>query len=280
MPSPAHGKWRPSGEPAPTAAGSARPSLPSTLSDAATCPMRHGHGHGHGGMIGTCLEPPSAGELLLAVIQRDQSVRDLRRYFGTDPPDGAFPPFTGGRFDVLAGGGDRPEVQDIITAEDLVAVELLSVRVPAPVAVDLLERELGELVGRQLANIPTNVSIGQPEAQALLQPGGPAERAWELLKAPDDMGWVTAGKLLARKRPRLVPVYDRVVRCAFGRPTSVWSMLQGMFAEDDQLSDALLAARAQADIPEAVSPLRVLDVIVWCAHRLHHRSRACPGIIL
>src|SRR4051812_29996860 len=38
--------------------------------------------------------------------------------------------FTGGRFDRLAGGGDRPDVTDMFTSDDIVAVSLLGVRIP------------------------------------------------------------------------------------------------------------------------------------------------------
>jgi Family of unknown function (DUF6308) len=54
------------------------------------------------------------------------------------------PAFEGGRFEILDGGGDRPEVRDRFTASDLLAVELLSVHVPARVILDLLEGALGE----------------------------------------------------------------------------------------------------------------------------------------
>lgn len=76
------------------------------------------------------------------------------------------------------------------------------------------------------------VELGSREAAALLAPGEAADRAWHLLEDQDDMGWVTAGKLLARKRPRLVPVYDRVVRCAFGtRGLSFWLWLNDRFSD-------------------------------------------------
>ncbi|MCI1255986.1 MAG: DUF6308 family protein [Corynebacterium provencense] len=37
---------------------------------------------------------------------------------------------TGASFNELGGGGDRPEVAIVITAEDIVAVESLSVAIP------------------------------------------------------------------------------------------------------------------------------------------------------
>ena len=44
-------------------------------------------------------------------------------------------PQTGSRFDDWAGGGDRPNVANSVTADDVLAVSFLSVQVPAPAAI-------------------------------------------------------------------------------------------------------------------------------------------------
>ncbi|MFF4147786.1 DUF6308 family protein [Streptomyces sp. NPDC001698] len=85
-----------------------------------------------------------------------------------------------------------------------------------------------------------------------------------------------AGKLLARKRPRLLPVYDRVVRCALGHPRpSFWLALHAALRVDDRaLQRQLLTLRQAAGVPETVSALRVCDVAVWMRHRAE--EHACP----
>ncbi|MEV5546426.1 DUF6308 family protein [Streptomyces sp. NPDC052309] len=199
---------------------------------------------------------------------------DLRRYFGIDLPPGGMP-FTGSRFEHLAGGGDRLEVADRITAEDLVAVQTLSVTVPAPVALDILEGRLGAQLSGLLQAIPRDTDMVEAEVSDLA-PGSPADRAWHLLCAQHGVDWVIAGKLLARKRPRLLPVYDKVVRCALGRPRpSFWLALHAALrAEDRALHRQLLALRQVAGVPETVSALRVCDVAVWMGHR--SEGHACP----
>ena len=113
----------------------------------------------------------------------------------------------------------------------------------------------------------------------LLTTDSPANAAWGLLEEPDGMGWVTTGKLLARKRPKLLPVYDRVVRCAYGHPEDAWVWLVHMFAiHDGILNERLLTARAAAGVPDKVSALRVLDVIVWMRHRPTHTTSGCLGL--
>lgn len=210
--------------------------------------------------------PEPFAERLRAVIADPRAVVDLRRYFGTDMPPGA-KPFTGSRFERLGGGGDRAEAADRVTAEDLVAVQTLSVTVPAAVALDILEGHLGERLTGLLHAVPTDVDLVDAEA-AVVADGSPADQAWRLLRAEHGVGWVIAGKLLARKRPRLLPVYDRVVRCAVGRPRSFWLDLHAALREDDAvLHHQLLELRQAAGLPDSVSALRVCDVAVWMNHR-------------
>ncbi|WP_405681773.1 DUF6308 family protein [Streptomyces sp. NBC_00057] len=218
--------------------------------------------------------PKPFAERLRAFIADPQAVVDLRRYFGIGLPPGAAA-FTGSRFEHLAGGGDRPEVADRIMAEDLIAVQTLSVTVPAPVALDILEGPLGAQLSGLLHAIPRDIDMTDADISVLAD-GSPADQAWQLLEDQPDVGWVIAGKLLARKRPRLLPVYDKVVRCALGRPRpSFWLALYAALREDDRaLHRQLLALRQVAGVPEAVSALRVCDVAVWMGHRAE--GHACP----
>lgn len=210
-------------------------------------------------------EPSVVRQRLHVVLDTERVVDDLRRYFGIGLPPGAGA-FTGGRFEHLAGGGDRWQVADRFTAEDLVAVQALSVTVPAPVALDLLEGPLGGQLSELLRGIPSDIDLSDADASVVAD-GSPAHRAWCLLEDQYKIGWVTAGKLLARKRPRLLPVYDRVVRCALGHPPSFWTDLRTALREDDAaLHHRLLGLRRSAGLPETVSALRVADVAVWMAH--------------
>lgn len=168
--------------------------------------------------------------------------------------------FTGARFELLAGGGDRPEAKDVFVADDLVAVGLLSVTIPPRASLRLLEDDavqLSELLGR----VPTGISLCDSEAEQLIEDGSPADVLWRRLVGIDGIAWVTAHKLLARKRPHLLPVYDRVVKAAlqptrsnFWRP--LWETLQ-----NERVTDRLKELRRGLALD--VSLLRVLDVAVW-----------------
>ena len=218
-------------------------------------------------------QPHSLVQRLRMRVAGPRAVTDLRRYYGVGLSSGAAP-FTGSRFEFLCGGGDRPECADRITAEDLVAVQTLSVTVPVPVALDILEGDLGTRLSGLLHAIPRGIDMADADVSDLA-PGSPADQAWHLLRDQVDVGWVTAGKVLARKRPRLLPVYDRVVRCALGRPRPFWLGLHAALREDDgALHRQLVELRQVAGLPDTISALRVADVAVWMGHRA--QGHDCP----
>ncbi|MEU9208413.1 DUF6308 family protein [Streptomyces sp. NPDC048415] len=213
---------------------------------------------------------------LSSLITSDQAASNLQRYFGTGLLQEAVP-FTGSRFEHLAGGGDRPAVANTVTADDLIAVQTLSVRIPAQAALDLLEGDLAVRVSKLLSRVPFDIDMVEAEAGDLAD-GSPAHAAWHLLRDQPGIGWVTAGKLLARKRPRLLPVYDQVVRCVLGRPKSFWLDLYAALRVDNwAVHHELMALRQAADLPETVSALRVCDVVLWMNHRTDHQQGSCTG---
>ncbi|MEU6386474.1 DUF6308 family protein [Streptomyces bauhiniae] len=193
----------------------------------------------------------------------------LRKYFGLEGEAAC----TGARFEHLGG----EQVADAVTAEDLVAVQMLSVTVPAKAALKLLEGERGRQLSELLRRIPADADMADVDA-AELDTDSAADQAWKLLRTVDGIGWVIAGKLLARKRPRLVPVYDNVVKCLLGRPSHFWLPLRtALRADDKALHHTLLDLRKRAGVPETVSALRVCDIVLWMAHHEDHRPLHCPG---
>ncbi|MGW5667748.1 DUF6308 family protein [Micromonospora sp. NPDC003776] len=217
---------------------------------------------------------------ILKVLDDPRSVPDLQAYFGVDGGT----PRTGSQFERLGGGGGRSETRDVITAEDLIAIELLSVRVPPQTALDLLQGRLGRDVSAQLAGIPVGIGLSAEGALALVTEGSHADRAWRLLRRADGIGWVIAGKLLARKRPMLVPVYDEIVACAFGTRKKFWRWLHDRLRQDDcALVQRLTELRTQAELPEEISDLRVLDLVFWMRHRSQHKTsdgRSCQAAMV
>jgi hypothetical protein len=220
---------------------------------------------------------PMDVEALLKALGDDRSVEDLCTYFNVRA--GGPPLYTGAKFELLNDGGSRDEVRDKITPWDLLAVQCLGLTVPTSVALELIEGQLGEELGTLLREVPTNVALGEADADKHVRDGSPANQAWRILEAQDDVGWVIAGKLMARKRPHLIPVWDNVVRCAFGRPRNAWLWLDGLLRQHDSgLKEQLDELHHAAQLPELVSRIRVLDVVIWMRHHPVHRSTKCPGL--
>jgi len=97
--------------------------------------------------------------MLAELISDDQACLDLQLYFGVGLEAGQLPPYEGGRFDLLDGGGDRAAVRNRFTAADIVALRLLSIELPARVSLELLEGALGEEAGSFLKQIPTTANL-------------------------------------------------------------------------------------------------------------------------
>ncbi len=88
---------------------------------------------------------------------------------------------------------------------------------------------------------------------------------WAALRDLPDVGVTRAAKLMARKRPRLIPIVDSVIRDhAFGGEYSFWAPLHQALTHDDRaLHGRLQEIRRAAGLGEEVSPLRVFDVLAW-----------------
>lgn len=176
--------------------------------------------------------------------------------------------FDGRRFNALAGGGDAPERQDHFDSTDLVAVSTLSVEIPGSAAIEILEVR-ARMLSALLRRIPNDVSIDEVD-RSVLSEGSPAWDLWKEVRSIRGMGPVLTDKLLARKRPHLLPVYDSVVKAALQPHIDrFWIPLWNEFRSSDRsLSAALADIRTEAGLPaHEVSLLRVLDVAIWMRNR-------------
>lgn len=97
--------------------------------------------------------------------------------------------------------------------------------------------------------------------------GSPAGQLWEQLRfGRDGVGPTITSKLLAAKKPQLFPIWDSFVGQATGLDTKdYWRKFQSVLtADDSRIWNWLIELKAEVSvIPDAVSPLRVLDVVLW-----------------
>ncbi|MCC3272378.1 DUF6308 family protein [Arthrobacter zhangbolii] len=179
---------------------------------------------------------------------------------------------TGARFDTWAGGGDAPGVANRITADDLVALALLGEEITGPAVVGLLETKAAQ-IGELLELIPADLAmedVTPVEYFHVLGKESPAWLLWDLFRGYKGGQWKTgagkASKLLARKRPKLIPIWDATVARSAGLGTSLtqWEEWHSLLTMDDRdLARRLAAVQSRADLPAPVSTLRVMDVILW-----------------
>lgn len=189
----------------------------------------------------------------------DLALRHLQEYFAP-PPEGKG--YTGRYFDTWDSSGTAAESADTFTADDLVAVTFLSVSVPAHAAIGILgdQREALSEMLRQIGADRDLVDIDEP-----IGADAPAERLNRALRQFDSVGPTVASKLMARKRPRLIPIYDSVINeHVLGGSGKQWEPLrQALRADQCALHRHLLELRHTAGLDERISALRVFDVLAW-----------------
>ncbi|MFD6073827.1 DUF6308 family protein [Amycolatopsis lurida] len=192
---------------------------------------------------------------------RSGSLNALRSYFNENAATGRL--YTGRGFDRLEGGGDLPHVRNGITSADVLALSYLSITHRLPdVAFDTMVTYADD-IARLLAELAVDVDMYEASWR-VYAPGSPAAELHALLRGCGGTNrWVTANKLLARKRPRLLPVYDSRVESLLGAPNSFWECLWSWFDGDPRRVDGLRSLRDEAGGIEDISLLRCLDVVLW-----------------
>lgn len=173
-----------------------------------------------------------------------------------------------GQFDLLSSTTDASQ----ITATDLIAVSMAGSSVPAEATAWLLSDEGQWLTAEVLADIPDDATLQHCEPFSILRVADlfhlvrNSNSQLPARKRSRAMGQATATRLLAAKRPGLVPVDDQFVRSALGyRKDETW-WLRWKNILDDETSDMLADIRSEAaqSAPQAahLSDLRIFDILL------------------
>ncbi|WP_457966002.1 DUF6308 family protein [Arthrobacter sp. D1-29] len=196
-------------------------------------------------------------------IPDDEARMYLERYYGLGEWEDK--EFTGAHFDTF--GSNEPNA---MTADDLLAVACLSKHVPARAALGILG-DHSIKIATLLAYIPPNLSIEDipfDEHDHYFGDGTPLLRLWRLLRRDERTRWgigaTTASKLMARKRPGLIPIYDSVVAgvTGFNNSDGTWRAWHHAIATDGDLIRRLESLRSTTGL-HGISLLRILDVVLW-----------------
>jgi hypothetical protein len=177
------------------------------------------------------------------------------------------PMFTGREFERFPGGGS-PSDANRFTSADLAAVALLGVPLSGVAVLELLD-DRDRRWSSLLSKIPVDADPSTPKGVSqLTDDNSAASRIWREIRRLDNarLGPTRTAKLLARKRPGLLPVYDSVVEGCV-QPGKDWWRIVAAFYESEQRVTRLDAIREQAEATEFMTNLRTLDVVLWMRHR-------------
>ena len=205
-------------------------------------------------------------EILRDLSENSDAAKLLKSYYySTSQTRRAL--FSGSRFNTLGHSAAGDAKPDEFCPADIAAVLCLGVRLKGDAVVDLLECRK-DAVRKHLGELRQDADLWDPDQVDIEQKGGHASELWRLLREVVDIGPVKTSKLMARKRPRLIPIYDKWVGSVLRLESSegYWTKYRDlMLTEEDgvplhvRLQDLIV----EAGLSEAVTPLRACDVILW-----------------
>lgn len=208
--------------------------------------------------------------------RRAEAVQALKDYF--DPVTGA----TGAWFERLA---DREHPNEI-TAQDLVAVSSLAVEIPARKSIWILGLGAAEVTALLEKFQPRDIALWSDAAD--LSRESPAWELWKLIQEKANacppgysgMGVTKTSKLLAAKRPNLIPIQDSLVNSALFKRhiDNYWEPWQRLHQSNEgtQLRQAAESVRDEAGVGELLGPLRIIDIVIWSWAKAHLHSPRHP----
>lgn len=172
--------------------------------------------------------------------------------------------FTGSAFEKLIDN----KSPNYITSKDLIAVSMLGVNVPATAARWILvegKQELSSL----LSAIDPHLDISDSDCD--LSNGSPAWLLFSKLAERYGLGRTITSKILAAKRPGLIPIYDQHVAAYLGfSREDYWNPWREFMQSDEGHKCANRVSDLAINLGiHGISQLRLLDVVIWMKQHGH-----------
>ena len=178
---------------------------------------------------------------------------------------------------------DRQGEPNTFEPVDALAPGLLDAAVPRALVVEMFaEKDTPATALRHAMQHLLDESAGEAsprfEDLDLDDKTGPWALMRNVLRCTDpvtDIRASKASKMLHRKRPAFVPIFDSKVAAFYGvssgKPWDLWPLLQAdLRANRNHLCDLAAGIRTADD--RALTPLRVLDIVIW-----EHQVTNCAG---
>lgn len=191
---------------------------------------------------------------------QEQAVKVLNYYFRELGPGNRG--FTGGQWDGFDPSGTRAASAGVFTVDDLVACALLSAPIPGRAALELLTRRRNDFIEglKVIGDDRDLIDLKDPPAELRAM-----SDLYKSLCALPGVGMTRATKLMARKRPRLVPIVDSVInKSIFQEGPKHWEPLyEALVANDQELWTWLTHVKEISKVQECVPTIRIFDVLAW-----------------
>ncbi len=187
---------------------------------------------------------------VLEQISADQS----RSMYGT-----YFTENTGAYFEPFSALSDPMRFE----ASDLIAIEALSVQLHPHGAIQLLlDKAFADECSALLRQIPVGIPLAEVDASVVAD-GSPADQLWKALRTVHGMGHgrTVISKLMAAKRPLLLPIWDTMVATVIAEPDGgFWSPTHRLVSDP---ASRRSIEEATKSAPDHVGLLRRIDVALW-----------------
>jgi len=219
--------------------------------------------------MATAFEIPIVLKDAQAAFDDEKALKETRAYqhvVAYFVGDAAHRPYAGASFEILGHSWRDDATVNTITVADLLALGTLSTPLKKYTAAELLDDGFQARASSLLSQVPPDAQIDDDRAADWLADASPAAELYNLVRGVSGMGKTRTSKLLARKRPGLVPIRDWNVEEALGAHTSAdwWLPFRAMATSG--VPSAVEVARKLhhlAGLSPVVMPLRVLDAILW-----------------
>ncbi len=161
---------------------------------------------------------------------------------------------TGRYFEKLSQTGNPCELD----GSEIAAATCLSLQFDYVKVESLMDR--AQEVSDLFRSIPCDISLWDAD-ESLIRSGFPLSRLYELINGIDGFGPAYTSKLLAAKRPHLVPIRDSAVSNLLGNPHDWWQPWWETM-QDVDFRRLLRQLRSEVGL-QHVSLLRIVDVALW-----------------
>ena len=171
--------------------------------------------------------------------------------------------YTGSSFENFCGKDHNK-----FTADDIVAVSMLSVKIP-PSASRWILGDGQKCLTKLLKELNPKLTIQDPKADLTI--GKTAWNLWKEIHSLRGVGETMASKLLAAKRPLLFPIFDQhVARALKLTPDCYWEPWQKFMRSKNGIYAEEIVREMARDLGKSeLSTLRLLDIVVWMYEHGH-----------